>query len=609
MFRRKISGVLPTASRSFDGILALQALSSYAFFLAFLVAPLLYVLLITARLDPQAVLGSPRLVALHRPQEPVLVADFGGSALVIFRGFNYGILVNSFIVSSIATLASVLLGLVMAYVVARYSFPLKGLLRLLILVPMLPAPFINAFVVNKFFDPVNGVLPWLMRDVLGLPFAVGFQDMAGVILYQVMAFYPIAFLNIQASMASIDTTLEEQAENLGSKGLTKARTVILPLSTPGIASAAATIFIFSLEDLGGPIAFRFRDLMSYEIYFSFQQAALGGLSPFTAFVAVVMLASAIAFLIAVRSLSTRKKYAGQGRTSRTGLVRSAPGPLGLAAIYAFLFPVALFAALPQAGVLVFALAGSSWLRTPLPESLSLSILVESLSEPVVVRALLNSIIYSLSALAIMFLVGFSVAYVSHRLRGPAAVVLDTLATSPLAVPGLVVALGYLYFFTDVLHAAGLSFISTAPAVSAAIVIAYAARKGPFLTRAIYAGLQQVSESFEEAAMNLGASRSGVLRRITIPLLLPSIAAGSIVSFSYSMSEVSVSVTLGGIVGQGVNHAAPITYIMSDYIANKVQSVAAAAALGSVLLGVELLGILLVSAVLRQRHALISVTAP
>jgi ABC-type Fe3+ transport system permease subunit len=590
-----------------EGSVALMLIAALVFYILFLVVPLIYILSIALHADPFSLVVNPKYFSPYLSQEPLVVFERPeGRVIYIVRGFNYGVIPNSLIIASITTVLCLLIGTILALVMSRYVFPLKGLLSVLLYIPMLPAPFVNAFVAFKLFDPVGGLIPWLLVDLLGLPWGIGFQEMAGVILAQIMAFYPIAFINISASMLSQDPSAEEQAINLGGRGFTLFRTVTFPLSLPGFLASASTIFIFSLEDLGGPIAFKFRYTISYEIYSSFRQAVAGSLSPVTALLALILLAMALSVFIATRELAGRRRYALAGKGGRVFQPSRRPGPLSLLAIYIVIIPLIFFTSLPQVGVFIFALAGSSWLRGPLPLELGFGHVLEAFSDPVAMRALYNSIIYSLSALAIMILVSICVAYPSQRMGGRLAVAVDSLAMSALTIPGLVIALGYLYYFMDLTGLLGLSYQDSIYSIALSIIIAYSVRKAPFVIRATYAGIQQIPESLEEAALNLGSRRAGVIARITMPLAKLSIVGGALVGWVYAFSEVSVSVTLGGLAAVGINHAAPMTFIMSDYIANKLQAVAVAASLGVILIITEIIAIAVANYITRQRLAIISI---
>jgi len=108
---------------------------------------------------------------------------------------------------------------------------------------------------------------------------------------------------------------------------------------------------------------------------------------------------------------------------------------------------------------------------------------------------------------------------------------------PLAVPGIALAFGYLSAFSDV------PLLSAYGNPTLIIIIAYATRRLPYMVRTIYAGLQQVHRSLEEAAVSLGSRPFKVVMQITIPLILANIFAGSILVFSECMIEVSTSLML------------------------------------------------------------------
>jgi ABC-type Fe3+ transport system permease subunit len=584
-----------------------QLVAVYLFYISFLLIPIAYVLSTAFHADISSLLVNPKYISLHVAQEPIVqYVKPDGRVIYIIRGFNYGVIPNSLLIASIVTVISIVLGTFLSLIVSRYIFPLKNLLRLFLYIPMLPAPFINAFVAFKLFDPVYGFIPWLMTEFLGLPWGIGFQEMAGVILAQVMAFYPIAYLNISASMLSQDPSAEEQAENLGSRGFTLFRSITFPLSMPGVMAAASTIFIFSLEDLGGPIAFKFRQTISYEIYSSFRQASTGSISPITAFLALILLTISISFFILSRELASRKQYALLSKSGRPYMSFKKPGDFWIIVIYLIVSPLVIFTSLPQIGVIVFALAGPTWLRSPIPLEISPRFIIDAFSDPIAIRALYNSLIYSGAALVIMVLVAVSIAYTSSRFRSTATIAIDTISMSALTIPGLVVALGYLYYFMDLSSLLGFNYLDSVQALAISIILAYSVRKAPFAIRAAYAGMQQIHVSLEEAAANLGSRRIGIIARITLPLTKLSIASGALMGWVYAFSEVSVSVTLGGIAAVGVNHAAPMTFIMSDYIANKVQAVAVAASLGVILILTELVAIAIVGYLTKQRFAAVSI---
>jgi iron(III) transport system permease protein len=132
--------------------------------------------------------------------------------------------------------------------------------------------------------------------------------------------------------------------------------------------------------------------------------------------------------------------------------------------------------------------------------------------------------------------GVSIAYLLARKKFRGANLLDAAVMLPLAIPGLVLAFGYLACF------AGTALdprINPMPL----LVIAYSVRRLPYMVRAAYGGFLQISVSLEEAAINLGSSAFQMVRKITLPLVSANILAGAILAFSFAMLEVSESLIL------------------------------------------------------------------
>jgi iron(III) transport system permease protein len=136
--------------------------------------------------------------------------------------------------------------------------------------------------------------------------------------------------------------------------------------------------------------------------------------------------------------------------------------------------------------------------------------------------------------------GLAIAYVIVRTKLPGRQTLDTLAMLPLAVPGLVLAFGYISMTQP-----GRFFEALNPGKDPTLllVIAYSVRRLPYVVRSAVAGLQQTSETLEEAAQNLGCPPLRTLRRITFPLIAANVLAGALLAFSFAMLEVSDSLIL------------------------------------------------------------------
>ncbi|MCD6084873.1 MAG: iron ABC transporter permease [Desulfurococcales archaeon] len=593
-----------------DSAMVVQLLIPVVFFGLFLIVPLAAVAVFPlvpgisgTTYSPLLLFQDPSMIRFTSTRPSVIIRQvvMGGENLTLIAVFgpNYGAIPNSLINSVVVTLGASIFGLVIAFVMARYDFPGKMFFRVLAMVPLLLTPFINAFVVRKMFM-YDGIISYFIHRILHLSYIIYVDYLAGVMIAQVMTFWPIVYLNVYASMVQIDPSLEEQAENLGAKGFRLFRTVTLPLSLPGLAAGAAVVFIFSLEDLGAPIAFREFDMISFKIFSGLRAAITGEVPPYVASLSLLLLALAMVAFLAIKKYVSLRQYAMVVRGGRWFPRVRKPGVIGAVLIYALILPAMLFTAFPQIGVFMYSLA-ERWTKT-FPEGLTLRYFSEMVSNPVLFTSIKNSLIYAGSALAIIVLLGISTAYVVARGRIPGLGILDVIATSPIAIPGLAIATGYFLVFSRApFKGTLLDPFTSGPWLL--LILAYAIRRSPFTIRAVYAGLQQIHEALEESAMNLGASRWRTLATIVIPLLGLSILGGALVSFVYSMAETSVSVTLGGI----ESSQRPITYSMYEYLySGYVEGPNLVAVMAVFIISIQLTVIVVTNFILKQRYAFIGV---
>jgi len=146
------------------------------------------------------------------------------------------------------------------------------------------------------------------------------------------------------------------------------------------------------------------------------------------------------------------------------------------------------------------------------------------------------LLYSSLSTLLDIALGVAIAYICLRSKIPGRGLLDILAMWPLALPGIIIAFGYLTTFSDTMFDPRTNPVPL-------LVLCYAVRRLPYSVRAIYAGLQQVHIALEEAAQVLGAKPLKVIKDITVPLIMANILAGGILSFSQAMLEVSSSLVL------------------------------------------------------------------
>jgi iron(III) transport system permease protein len=419
---------------------------------------------------------------------------------------------NSFLLACASTLLGGFIAVPLAVVSDRCLFPGRTALNSLILVPLILPPFVGAIGIKQIFGQYgagNAVLHHLgllAPDTTIDWFAA--SRFWGVALVQALSLYPIIYLNTAAALANLDPTLDEAAQNLGCTGWRRFRRVTLPLIRPGLFAGGTIVFIWSFTELGTPLVFDFDRVTSVQIYNGLKDI---GANPLPFALVTVMLASSVGLYAASKCFFGRSSHAMMAKATSSGGPRPLPGWRGWAATALFV-AVTFAAVLPHFGVVLIALA-RDWYGTVLPNSLTLENFRLALGHDLTVPAIANSLRCAGLATVIDLALGVAIAWVVVRSRVQGRQALDFLAMLPLAVPGLVLAFGYLAMTQE-----GRLFAALNPArdPTLLLVIAYSVRRLPYVVRAAVAGFEQTSVTLEEAAQNLGCPPVRTLFRVTLP---------------------------------------------------------------------------------------------
>lgn len=435
---------------------------------------------------------------------------------------------NSFLIAILTTIFTTLLSLPLAHLMTSFSFRGKAILQALLLVPMIMPPFVGAIGLRQLlarFGTVNLVLSDLGINPVDWLGQGGFW---GIVILQVMNLYPIMFLNLAAAMANIDPNLREAAQNLGAGPARLFRTVTLPLILPGYFAGAIIVFIWAFTDLGTPLIFGYSRVIPVQIFDAITEINTNPLG-YTLVVFVLLLTLAL-FLIS-KQLLGRKRYEMLARGHTGGAERPARGAR-TALIWLIVGAVICISLLPHLAVIVHSFS-ERWFMTPLPSSWTTATYGEIFRDPLARKSIQNSLFYSSLSAALDLVLGVMIAWLLTRRRIPFSGVLDALAMLPLALPGIVLAFGYVAGFDF-----NVSWLNPRENPTLLLIISYSVRRLPYIVRSAYAGFQQTSVTLEEASANLGASPFRTLRKITLPLVMANLIAGTILTFSFAMIEVS-----------------------------------------------------------------------
>lgn len=464
------------------------------------------------------------------------------------------LVINSFNMGIVVTLTTTLITLPLAYFLTRYRFPGRNILQGVILIPIIMPPFVGAIGMKKLFGLYGSVNIFLSKiGLIDLADAIDWfgSGFWGVILLSTLHLYPIMYLNVVAVLANVDPSLEEAAENMGASRFTLFRTVTLPLMLPGYFAGAILVFIWAFTDLGTPLIFNYNEVIAVRI---FRQVTDANVNPMGyALVVLIVVLTALAFYIS-------KRWTGAGRYEMLG--RGHVGSREVQAsrwmctiIYCFVGVIIFTALLPHISIVLTSLTpdASQWRLSVLPQSYTLQHYLEVFSHESKLEDTLlsikNSLFYSVFSTLLALFLGITLSYLLTRRRIPFKNLLDAIAMLPLALPGVALAFGYVGSFADTtlllrhLPQSVVSVLDPRQNPILLLIISYAVRRLPYMLRSIYAGLQQTSVTLEEASQNLGASPARTLYKITLPLVIANIIAGSILVFSFSMLEVADSLIL------------------------------------------------------------------
>ena len=448
---------------------------------------------------------------------------------------------NALAIAVFSTAIAGVFGIGAALLLHRYQFPGRRLLAALVPLPLMVPPFVGAVGMKYLLGRAGALNALLERLGVGDPSApvdwLREGRFAVVVALTALHLYPIVYFNVQAALAGLNAEMEEAARSLGCRGLRLFRKVTLPAILPSVFAAGSIVFIWAFTELGVPLMCDFPRVTSVQIFSGLKDI---GRNPFVYALVVVVLVTTVVLYAFARWLAAR---AGGHRVGGAKGVRSQRPrrlrPLAGALVAAILAAVVGVAALPNVSVVLLALS-RDWYGTILPSGLTLDHVRAALAHDVVVPSIGNSLRYVTLSTAFDLVVGTAIAYLVTRTRSRAARVLDAAAMLPLAVPGLVMAFGYLAISRE---GRPLSFLNPLRDPTALLVIAYAVRRLPFVVRSAAAGFAQISTTLEEAAASLGAGAISTFRRVTLPLLAPHLMAGAVFAFALSMLEVSDSLIL------------------------------------------------------------------
>jgi len=426
---------------------------------------------------------------------------------------------NTFLIAVLSTASAVALGFLFAYATSRPDVPLRHLFKLVAILPLVSPPFVGGLAFILLFGR-RGLVTYSLLGLSG-----DIYGWHGLWMVQTLAFFPIAYLSLAGVLRRINPTLEYAAQDLGVHGLRLFCTVTLPLATPGLASAALLVGIYTLSDFGNPMlvggAFK---VLATETYT--QITGWGDIGMAAALSTALLLPSLVLFVL--------QRYWVEGRSYATitgkGSFADPPptSPTVRWALFTACSLVALVLLATYAVVFVGAFArtwGVNW--RPTLENFEYTVFRGS--------QLWNSIRFAGTAALGGSFFAVIAAFLVCRKRFPGRAAVDFAAVLPAALPGTLIGVGYILAFnTPPLALTGTGAIIVAAMLFRTIPVGY---------RAAVAGLAQIAPSIEEGAADLGARPLRTFWDVTLPLIRSAFTSALIFTFIRSMNTLSAIVFL------------------------------------------------------------------
>ncbi len=439
---------------------------------------------------------------------------------------------NSLYVAIMAVVVATLFAMPLAYFTTRFEFRGAIIVQTLGIIPLIMPPFVGAVAMQLLFG-TNGSINLLLEDWFGIniPFMEGLN---GVIFVESIHYFPFILINLSASLNIIDRAMEESAQNLGASGFRLFRRIVFPLAMPGYVAGASIVFLKVFDDLGTPLLLNVNTLLAPQAYLRI--SSIGIADPMGYVISVILVAFSL-FAMWVAALALKGKDYGTEQRGGGGLAKRPMRRWEAVLSYGVIVLILLLVLSPHIGLTLLSF-GTIWSFSVLPDGYTVSHYLEVFDQSP--QFVTNTILYASLAALIDVVVGTAIAYLVLRTRIIGRKWLDYTAMAALAVPGVVLGIGYLRTFF------GLQLPWSGQPLSSwwvMLVIALSIRRLPYALRACTAALQQLSVALEEAAENLGAGKLTTVRRIVVPLMVGGILAGFVTSFATAAVELSTTIML------------------------------------------------------------------
>ena len=449
-----------------------------------------------------------------------------------------GVAWNSLFLAVCVGFLTTVLGLIFALVVTRSGFKYRRAVRALTILPIITPPFVIGLALILMFG-LSGSITQFFSELFGIQPTRWLYGLPGVMIAQVLAYTPIAFLVLIGVVEGVSPSMEEAAQTLRASRWQVFKTVSLPLMRPGLANAFLLGFIESMADFGNPLILGGNfDVLSTEIFFAIVGAQYD--QGRAAVLAIVLLGFTLTAFFAQRKWLGKKSYTTVSGKGDSGVHPLMPSGLAI--------PVLVIAAIWSTftltiyGMIIYGSMVKLW---GVDNTLTFKHYVTAFSVRVTEKgwqwtgsawdSFWTTIQIATIAAPLTAAVGLITAYLLTRqsFRGKNAFEFGTMLS--FAIPGTVIGVSYILAF----NVPPIELTGT----GAILVISFIFRNMPVGVRAGIASMSQLDKSLDESSLTLGANSWQTFRKIILPLLKPAILAALVYSFVRAMTAISAVIFL------------------------------------------------------------------
>jgi len=442
----------------------------------------------------------------------------------------------------LSTIASTILGLPGAYILAKFDFKGKNFVKAITTVPFVLPSIIVVLGFVIFFGN-NGLLNQIFMSLFNLedpPLKI-LYSMKAIILAHTFYNFPICIRLVSAVWSRINPNIEKAAQSLGARGLTLFRYATLPQIMPGILASAALIFTFCFTSfaiilvLGGGPKYSTIEVEIYRLAkVSLNLKAGSALAIIESMLSLIFMYTYIKLQQKTSFSEDIKLHCEKKRLSE--VLRSTSGIIAVIYLIAtfFIIIAPMLSAVGYSFMKRSGWAGNIYFTLEWYKKIIFGITSSSITVSYMI-AIRNSLFFGFMTVLFSIPLGTSIAYITTRKNLPLCVIIEALMMLPIGISSIILGLGYIKAYQN--------FPWDITGKWYAIVFAHTIIAYPFAIRAITAVFRKINPNIVKAAMCLGANRWKVFWRIELPLIKPGIIASAIFAFAISIGEVNATMML------------------------------------------------------------------